>query len=101
MALPLNNTKAANFSGFRHLYAKPCYLRPDEDLAELFSLFFVEATDPLLLVLLDELCDLTAALLLEFEPDERCDLTVVSLLLEEEDELLLLLTLAFRLLVAC
>ena len=39
--------------------------------------------------------------LLELEPDERCDLTVASLLLDEEDELLLLLTLAFRLLDVC
>lgn len=60
----------------------------------------VDATDPLFLEL-DELCDLTAALLLELEPDERCDLTVASLLLDEEDELLLLLTLAFRLLDVC
>ena len=77
------------------------YLRPDEDLAGLFSLFLVEATDPLLLVLLDELCDLTAALLLGFEPDERCGLAVASLLLEEEDVLLLLLTLTFRFLLVC
>lgn len=63
-------------------------------------MFLVDATDPLFLEL-DELFDLTAPLLLELEPDERCDFTVASLLLEEEDELLLLLTLAFRLLDVC
>ena len=61
-------------------------------------MFLVEDTDPLSLVLPDELCDLTAAPLLELEPDERCDLAVASPLLEEEEGLLSLLTLAFRLL---